>query len=151
MSCDVIFKEYCSFSEFQLRKQYEISNQAGITNYNEIRSIKVEIDSHRHKIAIGVKVRSRVQDSLSEECISKYLIAKQKEIAQKKIIHTMTDDNGVHLTSFCDIQNHITRFYKNLYYKNNCDMEKQEYFLAFLTNELADSDRLFLSSPLSTS
>ena len=63
----------------------------------------------------------------------------------------MTDDNGVPLTSFCDIQNHIVKFYKNLYNKKNCDMEKQEYFLSFLTNELSDSDRQLLCSPLSLS
>ena len=63
----------------------------------------------------------------------------------------VTDNNGTNLTSFNEIQKYITNFYKNLYTESTCDTEKQDYFLSFLTNGLSDSDREFLSSPLSTS
>ena len=138
-----------NYLEINLRKQYEIANQTGVTNFEEIKSIKQDIDSYRQHIALGIKVRSRVQDSLANETISKYLIAKQKDISQKKIIHAINDNNGVNLTAFDDIQEHIVNFYKNLYSKRNSDTEKQNYFLSFLSNELSDADREFLSSPLS--
>ena len=102
-----------TYLEAQLRKQYEIVYKTGITNYNEIQSIKMEIESHRQEKVVGVEIRSRVQDSLSNEKISKYLIAKHKEISQNKIVHTMTDNNGLELTTFAEIQTHATDFYKN--------------------------------------
>ena len=61
----------------------------------------------------------------------------------------MIDSNGVRLTSFGDIQKHIVKFYKNLYTIKDCDTDKQNYFLSFLSNELSDTDRELLSSPLS--
>ena len=128
--------------------EYEISNETGTINYSEIRSIKLEIDSYRQQLATGVKVRSRVQDTMANETISKFLIAKQKEIAQKKIIYSIEDGNGTTLSTFSEIQSHITGFFKDLYHKGNCDIEKQEFFLSFLHNGLSDSDREILSSPL---
>ena len=82
-----------NYLEILLRKQYEIANETGIINYNEIKSIKLEIDSHRQNKAVGVKVRSRLQDHLSSESISKYVIVKQKEIAQKKIMYKTFEEN----------------------------------------------------------
>ena len=128
--------------------QYEMANETGLTNYSEIQSTRMEMDSHRQNRKVGVKVRRRVQDSLSNEKISKYLIAKQKEISQNKIVHTMTDNNGLELTTFAEIQTHATDFYKILYCKKDCDVSKQEFFLSFLQNELSDADRDLLSSPL---
>ena len=74
-----------NYLESKLRKLYETANEDGTNNYIEMQSIKSEIDSHRKKLAIGVKVRSRIQDTLANETISRYLITKQKEIAQKKL------------------------------------------------------------------
>ena len=138
-----------NYLETELRKQYEISNETGTINYSEIRSIKSELDSYRQQLATGVKVRSRVQDTMANETISKFLIAKQKEIAQKKIIYSIEDGNGTTLSTFSEIQSHITGFFKDLYHKGNCDIEKQEFFLSFLHNELSDSDRELLGSPIS--
>ena len=138
--------EYC---ETKLRKLYESANETGIINCEELRSIKSEIDTHRQKLVMGVKVRCRIQDKISNESISKYLIAKQKETAQKKIIHTMIDSNGIQLTTFNEIQTHVVNFYETLYCKENCDLEKQEYFLSFLQNGLSDLDRELLSAPIS--
>ena len=36
-----------NFLEYKLRKQYELANQTGVTNYQEIKSIKSHIDSYR--------------------------------------------------------------------------------------------------------
>ena len=140
-----------NYLEIQLRKEYEIANHTGVTNFDEIKSITAEINLHREKIAIGIKIRSRVQDCLANETISKYLIAKQKEIAQKKIIHTMEDNNGTVLTKFSEIQTHVTTFYSKLYQKEKCDSGKQDFFLSFLQNELSDFDRELLNSPMSKS
>ena len=92
-----------NYLEINLRHQYEIANNTGINNFDEIKLIKAEIDLHREKIAVGVKIRSRVQDCLANETMSRYLIAKQKEIAQRKIIHSMNDEDGNNLTNFSDI------------------------------------------------
>ena len=139
------------YFEARLRKLYENANETGVNNYSELKLIKAEIDSHRQKLAAGVKVRSRIQDTLANETISKFLIAKQKEIAQKKIIHTMLDDNGTNLITFTEIQNHVTDFYKILYCRKECNEEIQEYFLSFLNNELSESDRELLNAPISKS
>ena len=138
-----------NYLERQLRKIYENSNETGITNYHEMQAIKKQIDAYRKKLAIGVKVRSRVQDTISNETISRYLIAKQKVIAQKRIIHTITDNNGANLTTFTNIQSYVKGFYKKLYQKRNLDLGKQDYFLSFLQNELSDTDRALLNAPLS--
>ena len=97
-----------NYLETKLRKQYEIANVTGTSNYNEIQSIKSQIESYRQKLAIGVKVRSRIQDTMANENISKFLIAKQKEIAQNKIIHTIEDQNGTVLSNFTEIQSHVS-------------------------------------------
>ena len=47
----------------------------------------------------------------------------------------------VPLSTFSEIQSHITGFFKDLYHKGNCDI--------FLHNELSDSDRELLGSPIS--
>ena len=60
----------------------------------------------------------------------------------------MTGDNGDILTTFSEIQNHVIGFYKNLYDTTDCELDKQEYFLSFLQNELSDDDREMLSAPL---
>ena len=75
-----------NYPESKLRKQYEIANETGLTNYTEIQSLKAQIDAYRKDLALGVKVRTRIQDTLANETISRYLIAKQKDIAQRKII-----------------------------------------------------------------
>ena len=43
----------------------------------------------------GVKIRSRLQDAVQGENFSNYLIAKQKEIAIRKIITTLSTENDV--------------------------------------------------------
>ena len=92
-------------------------------------------------MAVGVKIRSRIQDCVANERISKYIIAKQKEIARKKIINSMTDNNGNLMLNFADIKEHVYGFYGNLYSKVSCDNEKQDYFLSFfLHNGLSDQD-----------
>ena len=56
-----------TYLESNLRKHYEMANQTGVINYEEIKSIQLEIDSHRQKIAAGIKVSTRIQDNLANE------------------------------------------------------------------------------------
>ena len=46
-----------------LRREYEKANSSGVIKFDEIKSITAEIDSHREKNAIGLKIRNRVPDS----------------------------------------------------------------------------------------
>ena len=50
-----------NYLESKLRNQYEIANETGLTNYTEIQSLKAQIDAYRKDLALGVKVRSRIQ------------------------------------------------------------------------------------------
>ena len=51
----------------------------------------------------AIKVRSRIQDDIAGEKISKFLIAKQKDITQRRIITAIKDNNQTVLTNFSDI------------------------------------------------
>ena len=93
-------------------------------------------------------MRSRLQDALHGESVSKYLIGKQKEISSKKIITTLTNENGIVLKDHKDIQEFVTGFFRTLYSKANCNIEKQNNFLTYIRNELSDNDRSMLTSPI---
>ena len=137
-----------NYLEYKLRSQYEIANTSGTINKVLIDSIKARIDSIRDDMAKGVKVRTRLQDTLCGENISNYLIAKQKEIASNKTITCLTTENDIILNNHQDIHRHASDFYKKLYSKANCNIEKQNHFLSFVNNELNDEDREMLSAPL---
>ena len=137
-----------NYLEYKLRRQYEISNTSGIINKERIDSIKSRIDSIRDDMAKGVKVRTRLQDTLNGENISSYLIAKQKELASNKIITCLTTENDIILNNHQDIHHHASDFYKTLYSKSSCNTEKQNHFLSYINNELNDEDRQMLSAPI---
>ena len=137
------------YLEVKLRKQYEISNSVGVINKDTIDTLKNRIDNIRDDMAKGVKIRTRLQDAICGENISNYLIAKQKEIASRKIITHITTDNNVELKTYKDIQQYATSFYKTLYSKSNCNIDKQNQFLSYITNGLTDAGRAMLSVPLS--
>ena len=126
-----------------------IVHHTNIIDYDTINSLKNRIESYREKEVEGIRVRSRIQDNINCEHISRYLISKQKELGQKKIITKMIDNNGTLLTSTSAIQKHGVRFYKNLYSKALCDAECQSFFLSLLHDELSDVDRMMLSAPIS--
>lgn len=107
------------YLEFKLRKQYEIANTSGVINNFSIKSLKTSIDSVRDDMVKGVKIRSRLQDAIHGENISNYLIAKQKEIASRKIITTLTSENGAIFDNHQDILECVKSFYYNLYSKFN--------------------------------
>ena len=126
------------YFENNLRMLYDNANNDNIIDFDMMNSLKNKIDSYKEKEVEGIRIRCRIQDNVHCERISKYLIAKQKEIAQKKIITKMIDDKGTLLTSNVAIQKHAIKFYHNLYSKTTCDIEKQLFFLSFLQNELSD-------------
>ena len=137
------------YYEKKLRTLYEKANNENVLDYEKIKQIKNKIDSYREKAVEGIRIRSRVQDVIYGEQISRYLIAKQKDIAQKKIITKIVDDNGSVLTSNSAIKKYALKFYQNLYSNCACDNEKQTHFLSFLQNELSDEDRCRLCAPMS--
>ena len=139
-----------NYYEIKLRTLYDQANNEHILDFVMIKELNNKIDSYREKAVEGIRIRSRVQDAICGEKISRYLIAKQKDISQKKIITKMADDDGSILTSFAPIQKHAVKFYKNLYSKCTVDHDKQVFFLSFLRNELSDDDRNHLCTPLST-
>ena len=114
-------------------------------NYLFLKKVKISGSSPE----LEKEIRSRIQDAIHGEKISKYLIAKQKDISQKKIITKMSDDKGSILTSHAPIMKYVAKFYKNLYTKYKGDIGKQTFFLSFLQNELSEEDRNILCTPLS--
>ena len=138
-----------NYLELKLRKQYEQANVSGIINKDTIDSLKNKIDKIRYDMAKGVKIRTRLQDAICGENISNYLIAKQKEIAGKKIITSMTTKDNEELNEYRKIQQYSTQFFRFLYSKSICDLDKQTYFLSYIDNELTDADHAMLSAPLS--
>ena len=114
--------------ERKLRKEYEITNETGPSNYNKIQLIKPEMNSLTKKIAAGVKVKSRIQGTLANESISKCLIAKQKEISKRKFIYKITNDNGIELTTFPNIEADVKEFYEKMNESRNLDMVMQDHF-----------------------
>ena len=74
------------YLENNLRALYDNANDNNIIDFDMINSIRNKIDSHRDKEIEGIRIRSRIQDNIHCEQISRYLITKQKEISQKKII-----------------------------------------------------------------
>ena len=86
---------FLDYLEFKLRRQYEIANTSGIINNFTINSLKSRIETVRNDMVKGVKIRSRLQDAVQGEFFSNYLIAKQKEIAIRKIITTLSTENDV--------------------------------------------------------
>ena len=99
-------------------------------------------------MAKGVKVRTRLQDAICGENISNYLIAKQKDISSKKIITKMTTEDEIELQQHHEILDYASNFFDNLYSETDCLIEKQSHFLSYISEELTDDDRAFLSSPL---
>ena len=98
-----------NYYEIKLRKLYDDANNENIIDYVNIKELTNKIDSYREKAVEGIRIRSRVQDAISGEKISKHLIAKQKDISQKKIITKMADDNGIILTSHASIQKYVSK------------------------------------------
>ena len=103
-----------NYYEIKLRALYDQANNENILDYAMIKEIKSKIDSYREKAAEGIRIRSRVQDAICGEKISRYLIAKQKDISQRKVITKMADEDGSILTSYTAIQKHVVKFYRNL-------------------------------------
>ena len=136
------------YLERNLRNLYEIANNDNIVDYEKIQQLRNEIDHHRNTLAKGLRIRSRIQDAIHGEKISSYLISKQKEISQKKIITKIIDDKGNTLNSYAAIKKYCVKFYKMLYSRHDCDEDKQAFFLSFLQNSLSDSDRNKLCSPI---
>ena len=136
------------YYEMSLRELYNSANNDNLIDYERIRDIKNKIDSYREKEVEGIKIRSRIQDFICGENISRYLIAKQKEIAQKKLITKLKNNDGSVLSSFIAIRKHALKFYRNLYSKYACDNDKQLYFLSFLHDGLSDDDRNMLCAAI---
>ena len=65
-----------------------------------------------------------------------------------KIITSIITENRTELNRFQDIQQYACNFFKELYYKTSCNIEKQNHFLSFITNGLSDEDRAMLAAPL---
>ena len=137
-----------NYLEHKLRKQYETSNTSGVINKLVINELKRRIDNIRDDMARGIKVRTRLQDAICGESISNYLISKQKEISSNKIITKITTENEIELNDHQEIQEYASDFYKNLYLKKHCNIEKQDHFLSYITDGLNDEDRAMLSAPL---
>ena len=53
----------------------------------------------------------------------------------------MTTNTNVELKTFKEIQQYSSNFYKELYSKVQCNVEKQDHFLSFITNGLSVEDR----------
>ena len=138
-----------NYYETKLRKLYEAANNCNVFDYDAIKDMKHKIDSIREKDVEAIKVRSRIQDNICGEKISRYLIAKQKDITQRKIITKIINSEGTMLTNFSDVQKYAVKFYKTLYSSSEINNEKQAFFLSFLNNELTEEDRNILSAPLS--
>ena len=89
-------------------------------------------------MAKGVKIRSRLQDTIAGENISTYLIAKQKDLASRKIITSIITEDNIELHKFKEIIQYAGKFFKKLYSKLQCNPEKQNHFSSFIQNELND-------------
>lgn len=139
-----------NYLENNLRELYDNANVNNIIDYDMIHDIKNKIDLYREKEVEGIKVRSRLKDNIHGEGISRHLIAKQKELSQRKIITQMKKDDGTLLTSTPEIKKYAFDFYKNLYSKFDGNNDKQMFFLSFLQNELSDNDREKLCAPISS-
>ena len=106
-----------NYLELKLRRQYEIANISGVINKDTIDSLKNRIDCIRDDMAKGVKIRTRLQDAICGENVSNYLIAKQKEIASRKIITSITTESDLELNTFQEIQQYATNYYKKKLFK----------------------------------
>ena len=69
-------------------------------------------------------------------------------MASKQIITSIVTENNIQLDDHKQIQQYASNFYKELYSKAHCNIEKQNHFLSFIRNELNDQDREMLSASL---
>ena len=72
------------YYENKLNKLYETANNDNIFEYEAISDIKQLIDSLKQKDVEAIRIRSKDQDDIGREKVSKYLIAKQKSNPKKK-------------------------------------------------------------------
>ena len=98
------------YYEMSLRELYDRANSDSFIDHERIRDFKNKIDLYREKEVEGIRIRSRIQDMICGERISRYLISKQKEIAQRKHIIQLRNNEGTIYSNFKAIKNHVLNF-----------------------------------------
>ena len=86
---------FLKYLEFSLNRLYDKNNTSGIIDYDRVRNIKASITKIKAEILEGVKIRSRIDEQLKGETVSRFLIQKQAQIKKKQYITEIISESNV--------------------------------------------------------
>lgn len=146
-----------NYLETKLRKQHLKLNTCGTLNYEELKTLKDQINNLKSLILEGVKVRGRIQEQVEGEKVSSYLLGQQRSTSCRKIMTEVLSEKDIipglsENVSFKEshaIQHYVTRYYEKLYKSTECNLDSQNYFLEFIESKVNASDNDFFIRNLS--
>ena len=115
------------YLEFYLNKLYNKLNIEGKLDFKQVKDLKDRINNIKNEILEGVKIRSRIEEQLTGEQISTFLIKKQSNIKSRQFMTSIKAEpniidnlaEGTILSNKDNIELYVRRYYQLLYKKEN--------------------------------
>ena len=107
---------------------------------SEIRDLECSLSSLATQEAEGAKIRSRAKWTEEGEKPTRYFFRREQQRAAKNTFESLLNSQGQETSSQADMESILTDFYKDLYAKDNLDLQMQESLIGDLEFSLTASE-----------